>query len=56
MSLKSDSIILGEGLFLPANDTNRPNDNVLIVGCSGTGKSMSVLMPSLFESKTLTRF
>ena len=50
-SLKSDPITLGEKLILPANDTNRPNDNVLIVGSSGTGKSMSVLMPSLFESK-----
>lgn len=45
-----DKVILGEGCYV--NDeigTFRPNNNQMVVGCSGTGKSMSVMLPTILN-------
>ncbi|MCR4891510.1 MAG: type IV secretory system conjugative DNA transfer family protein [Lachnospiraceae bacterium] len=45
-----DRVILGEGCF--AEDgigMARPNNNQMVVGCSGTGKSMSVMLPTILN-------
>lgn len=43
-----DRVVLGEGCILEDGVGKfRPNNNQIIVGCSGTGKSMSVLMPTV---------
>ena len=46
MRQKDDPIILGEGLVL-SDDTHIPNHNMLIVGRSGPGKSMSIIIPNI---------
>lgn len=50
MRQKDDPIILGEGLVL-SDDTQIPNHNMLIVGSSGTGKSMSIIIPNIIYSE-----
>lgn len=45
-----DKVILGEGCYLDDGiGTIRPNNNQIVVGCSGTGKSMSVMLPTLLN-------
>lgn len=45
-----DRVVLGEGCILEDGIGKfRPNNNQIIVGCSGTGKSMSVLMPTVLK-------
>lgn len=45
-----DKVILGEGCFAEdAIGTFRPNNNQMVVGCSGTGKSMSVMLPTILN-------
>lgn len=46
--MKRDPIVLGEGYILPGDDIGktRPNANALIVGTSGAGKSLSVILPT----------
>lgn len=49
MGLCTDPIILGDGIVLPGNDVGitRPNDNVLVDGCSGVGKTTSTELPTM---------
>ena len=45
-----DPIILAEDCIIDGGmGTTLPNYNVLVVGCSGTGKSLSVNYPTLYE-------
>ncbi len=45
-----DRVILGDGCFVDdAIGTFRPNNNQIVVGCSGTGKSMSVMLPTILD-------
>jgi Type IV secretory pathway, VirD4 components len=45
-----DKVILGEGCFIEEEiGVFRPNNNQLVVGSSGTGKSMSVLLPTILN-------
>lgn len=45
-----DRVILGKGCYLDDGvGVNRPNDNQIIVGCSGVGKSMSVMLPTILN-------
>lgn len=46
---QTDPIVLGEGYILSGNDVGitRPNDNVLIDGCSGVGKTTSTQIPTM---------
>lgn len=45
-----DRVILGENCYLDDGiGTLRPNNNQIIVGCSGTGKSMSVMLPTMLN-------
>lgn len=47
-----DKIILGQDCFIDDEiGTFRPNNNQMIVGCSGTGKSMSVLLPTILNMR-----
>lgn len=41
----TDSVVLAQGVTMAQG---LPNDNVVVVGCSGTGKSLSVEYPTLF--------
>ncbi len=46
--MKRDPIVLAKDYILEEEDIKKlPNSNILIVGCSGTGKSLSVLLPNL---------
>lgn len=47
--MKRDPIVLGENYILSGDDIGitRPNANALIVGCSGCGKSTSVVLPTV---------
>jgi type IV secretory pathway TraG/TraD family ATPase VirD4 len=47
--LRRDPVVLGKDIVLSGNDigTERPNDNQLFVGCSGTGKSTSCMLPTM---------
>lgn len=51
--MQRDPVILGENYILSGSDigVTRPNDNQLIVGCSGTGKSTSTLFPTLMAAQ-----
>ncbi len=43
-----DKVILGQGVVLEGGlGMSRPNDNQLIIGASGSGKSLSVLWPTM---------
>lgn len=46
--MKRDPIVLGEGYILLGDDVGktRPNANALIVGTSGAGKSLSIILPT----------
>ena len=45
-----EKIILGKGIILEDGvGTLRPNNNQMVVGCSGTGKSMSVMLPTILN-------
>lgn len=45
-----DRIVLGEGCFIEDEiGTKRPNNNQVIVGPSGSGKSMSVMLPTILK-------
>lgn len=46
-----DRVILGENCYLDDDiGTFRPNNNQIVVGCSGTGKSMSVMLPTMLNA------
>lgn len=47
----TDPVVLGEGYILPGDDVGitRPNDNVLIDGCSGVGKTTSTQIPTMLR-------
>ena len=47
--MKYDPIVLGKNYVLDGSEVSvlRPNDNVLCDGCSGCGKSTSLLLPNL---------
>lgn len=51
--MKTDPIVIADNYILPGDDIGikRPNDNVLIDGCSGCGKSTSVLFPTVARSE-----
>ena len=51
--MKTDPIIIGKNYILQGDEIGikRPNDNVLVVGCSGTGKSTSTLFPTVARSE-----
>lgn len=51
--MKTDPIVIANNYILPGDDIgiNRPNDNVLIDGCSGCGKSTSILFPTVAKSE-----
>ena len=51
--MKTDPIVIADNYILPGDDIGikRPNDNVLIDGCSGSGKSTSVLFPTVARSE-----
>ena len=45
-----EKIILGNGCWLEDGiGTFRPNNNQIVVGCSGTGKTMSVQLPTILN-------
>ena len=45
-----DKVILGQGCCLEDEIGGfRPNNNQVVVGCSGTGKTMSVLLPTILQ-------
>lgn len=45
-----DRVILGEGCYVEDEiGVFRPNNNQMVVGCSGTGKSMSVMLPTILN-------
>ena len=47
---RTDPIVLAEDCVIDGGiGATLPNYNVLVVGCSGTGKSLSVNYPTLFE-------
>lgn len=47
---KMDKVILGEGCYLEEDlGMSIPNNNQIVVGCSGTGKSMSVMLPTMLH-------
>lgn len=49
---RTDPIILGQDCVISGGiGKTLPNYNVLVVGCSGTGKSLSVNYPTLYEMK-----
>lgn len=47
--MKLDPIVLGNGCVLDGSEMGilRPNDNVIADGCSGCGKSTSLLLPTM---------
>lgn len=46
-----DKVILGENCYLDDdNSVFSPNNNQVVIGCSGTGKSMSVLLPTMLNA------
>ncbi|MBC5745908.1 type IV secretory system conjugative DNA transfer family protein [Lachnospiraceae bacterium MD308] len=51
--MKRDPIVLGENYIISGYDIgiSRPNDNALIVGISGCGKSTSVILPTIGRHK-----
>lgn len=51
--MKRDPIVLGKNYVLNGDDIEKslPNSNVLVVGSSGTGKSQSVLFPTIARSQ-----
>lgn len=47
-----DKIILGQDCIIDDElGKFRPNNNQMVVGCSGTGKSMSVLLPTILNMR-----
>lgn len=49
-SRSMDKIILGENCYIDdVVGAKRPNDNQMIVGSTGTGKSMSVMLPTILN-------
>ncbi len=45
-----DKIILGQGYSIEEETGGfRPNNNQIVVGCSGTGKSMSIMLPTILN-------
>ena len=47
-----DKVILAKNVVLDGNfGPSRPNDNQMVIGGTGTGKSMSVLLPTLCHMK-----
>ena len=51
--MKLDPIVLGKDYILDGNEVGslRPNDNILIDGISGCGKSKSILFPTMARMK-----
>lgn len=48
----TDPIVLAEGCVIDGGiGQTLPNYNVMVVGCSGTGKSLSVNYPTMYEMK-----
>ena len=47
-----DKVILAEGICLKDDEIGRvrPNDNEIIIGATGTGKTMSVFMPTVLNT------
>ena len=50
--MRTDPIVIANNYVLPGDDigTKRPNDNVLVDGCSGCGKSTSIFFPTVAKS------
>ncbi len=50
--MKRDPIVLGKNYILPGEDigVTRPNGNVLIVGTPGSGKTFSIVIPTIGRS------
>lgn len=45
-----DKVVLGKGCFVEDGiGVMRPNNNQIVVGCSGTGKSLSVMLPTILN-------
>ncbi|MCD8090610.1 MAG: type IV secretory system conjugative DNA transfer family protein [Clostridiales bacterium] len=53
--MKLDPIVLGKNFCLMGSEVGvmRPNDNVLADGCSGCGKSTSLLLPTMARMKNM---
>ena len=51
--MKRDSVVLGKEYILSGDEVgvSRPNNNILIVGTSGSGKSTSVVLPTIMLMK-----
>ena len=50
--MRTDPIVIANNYVLPGDDigTKRPNDNVMVDGCSGCGKSTSIFFPTVAKS------
>ncbi|MDO5133638.1 MAG: type IV secretory system conjugative DNA transfer family protein [Eubacteriales bacterium] len=50
-AMHMDPVVLGKGFILPGDDVgiSRPNDNILVDGCSGAGKTTSTMLPTMLK-------
>ena len=52
---ETDPIVLAKDLAIDGGIGSRlPNYNVMVVGCSGTGKSLSVCYPTMYKAKNVS--